>query len=177
MAPSLAGPTLPDIPNFTKLDSSIPTPFKFTATEDNPLTKVPLDYDFIPLTPETQTMPSYGFYWLYHCTSSPSAPILVTLIGGPGSSVLTKAFNRFNPLLISRKTLTLTLNPSPITSKYHLLYLESPIGSGYSLCSSQTPLSYANIATSTSEIIKVLLQKFPKLQQSQWFFNGEGFCG
>lgn len=116
-----------------------------------------------------------GFYWLWPC-DNPDAPILVTQIGGPGMGVLLKAFGRFNPLEVDGKNRCFKVNPDPLTKKVNLLYIESPIGSGYSTANIPTK-NHDHDMEQQEKFFKVLLEKNPTWQSKTWYWNGESYAG
>lgn len=122
---------------------------------------------------------------MYRCPD-PNAPILCTLPGGPGQTVMTKVFGRYNPLDIDKRTRSLVRNPNAITGRYNLLYIESPIGNGFSIDSPETKVkNFETLGKNFCEVVKGILghesssgeKKYSHLKDNQWFFNGENFCG
>ena len=117
-----------------------------------------------------------GFYWLWPCLVNPSAPIIINYIGGPGCCVLLKAFNHQSPLNVSHSSRTLVKNPRALTDKYNILYIEQPIGSGFSI--EKIPIqNFSMDNEAVSEVLEFLLAKHPKWRQAKWFYYGESYCG
>lgn len=118
-----------------------------------------------------------GFFWLWPCHENPDAPVLCTFIGGPGYPVLLKAFGGCNPLDIDENHKCLKINPNSLASSVHLLYIEHPIGSGYSL-NKKTPIKTNQQDQEIMEcFFKQLLNLYPHFREANWYFNGESFCG
>ena len=91
---------------------------------------VDISYGYVPLSEPKNAKgvcPNKGFYWFYP-SPNPNAPVLVTVIGGPGMCVVSKAFGRYNPLDVSRKDKKLFRNENSIIDRFQLLYIECPIG-------------------------------------------------
>ena len=134
---------------------------------------VSVEFDYLKLNKEG----SLGFYWYYKCMENPiKAPILVSLIGGPGKCVVSKAFGRFNPLGVKKSNLNQIRNNDKITDKYHLLYIESPVGSGFSYAK-VNPKTYQDVIQNCVELLTIFIAKNKDLANVDWFFNGEGSCG
>ena len=79
---------------------------------------------------------------------------MVQFIGGPGRCVLIKAFGGFNPLSVDLETMSFKKNENPITKKVNLLYIESPVGAGFSVTTIQTSArSFVEMAETVTEIL------------------------
>ncbi|VDK68119.1 unnamed protein product, partial [Cylicostephanus goldi] len=61
-----------------------------------------------------------------------TAPLLLWLNGGPGSSSLEGLFFENGPFRIGKDGFTVTSNPYSWNKFANVLYLESPVGVGYS---------------------------------------------
>ena len=70
------------------------------------------------------------FYWLFK-SKNQSAPLLVFLPGGPGCALGVEALTDVGPWLL-QEDLSLQTNPYPWTNFTHMLFLEQPIGTGFS---------------------------------------------
>lgn len=154
----------------------------FKWNESDPWLGVPVDYGYVymslPVGKECSST-NYGFYWMYP-SQKKNAPVLITFIGGPGMCVLSKAFGRFNPLDIDKQNHCLFKNNNAITNRYHLIYVESPIGSGFSYCSDKTKVkNYEVLADNAAETLEFIFKKHSilNLREREFFFNGETFCG
>ncbi|CAF1234212.1 unnamed protein product [Adineta steineri] len=84
-----------------------------------------------------KTHQSNLFFWFFPSQDgNTSAPLLVWLQGGPGASSLFGLFAEQGPIMVDEDK---TLHPRNITwnSKYHLLYIDQPVGTGYSFTKSE----------------------------------------
>ncbi|KAL9646839.1 hypothetical protein ABK040_013700 [Willaertia magna] len=61
-----------------------------------------------------------------------SAPIIMWLQGGPGASSMTGLFVENGPYLVDPKTLQLVKNEFTWNDNHHMLYVDNPLGSGFS---------------------------------------------
>ena len=180
---SLTEPILHKVREDAKLTKSEnPYDSIFNWNEQSPFLGVKVDFGYVfmnePVGKKVDER-NYGFYWMYIC-DQPDAPVLITTIGGPGSCVLTKAFGRFNPQDIDPVKHCLIRNEDSIANRYHLIYLESPVGSGLSYCHKNTQVSkYDTIGNNAVQILKAIINNNPNLnlQSCDFFFNGDSFCG
>ena len=167
---------LSQYPDFTGSSPGEPTnPFdkKFRLSKSDPFLGQNVEFNYIPLSKPL----SFGFYWLWKSTLY-QAPIIVHFIGGPGRCVLNKAFGGYNPLHIDSKRSCLKVNPNSAISKYNLLYIESPIGSGYSKTTSKSQIKdYSALVESIEEVFVYLRLKHPRSKNLDVYCIGDGFCG
>jgi hypothetical protein len=163
-------------PDFTGSNSGEPTnPFdkKFRLSKSDPFLGQNVEFNYIPLSKPL----SFGFYCLWKSTLH-QAPIIVHFIGGPGRCVLNKAFGGYNPLHIDSKRSCLKINPDSAISKYNLLYIESPIGSGYSKTTSKAQIKdYSALVDAIEEVFVYLRLKHPRSKNLDVYCIGDGFCG
>ena len=165
-----------DLPDFLSLTSENgPTVYNdnFNWNIENPWLSTYPEYGYIPLKQQG----NYGFYWLWRSSTS-NSPTLIHMIGGPGRSVLKKAFGGYNPLIVNKKKSKLSINRHSATDRYNLLYIECPIGSGYSVTTKQSQIkNFDELASSVEEIAEYLFKKHPSSKGGESFYIGDGFCG
>ena len=61
-------------------------------------------------------------------------PLLIWLNGGPGASSLTALFAENGPFRINTETMSLDFFNSTWAKYYHMLFIDNPIGTGFSFC-------------------------------------------
>ena len=122
-------------------------------------------------------------YWLALAETDPaSAPVVLWLNGGPGSSSLLGFLTEQGPLLINA-TGGLMQNPYSWTKYVNLLAIEAPIGVGYSYCSKQlqgTPCHNTDrftASTSRAALQDFFSTKFPDLRHNEFYITGESYAG
>jgi len=173
-----------DKSNPKKVDQAKVNPYdnRFNWSEGTQefLNMVEQEYVPLPSGPkDTENHPiNQGYYWYMPCKENSEAPIMVTMIGGPGMCCMSKALGRHNPYKVNREKQSLEKNENDITDRYHLLYIESPVGSGFSYCNEKTKVkTFKEIGENAVDIFTHLIKKHPNLKNCPWWFNGESFCG
>ena len=94
------------------------------------------------------------FYWFAEARN-PSAdaddtPVLVWLNGGPGASSLTGLLVENGPYSITANG-TLVPNQLSWNERFHMLYVDNPVGTGYSYCENNVTSCYATNQSQVSE--------------------------
>lgn len=76
------------------------------------------------------------FYWLFYSRDTPSTdPLTIWLSGGPGCSSELATFIENGPFYVN-DDLTLRLNEHSWSNNANLLYVDQPVGTGYSKAAS-----------------------------------------
>ncbi|KAK7256718.1 hypothetical protein RIF29_30176 [Crotalaria pallida] len=122
------------------------------------------------------------FYWFFEAQSEPSnKPLLLWLNGGPGcSSVGTGAVVELGPLLINKNGDGLHFNPFSWNQEANLLFLESPVGVGFSYTNTSSDLTIIDdtfVAKDTYNFLVNWLQRFPQFKSRDFFIAGESYAG
>ncbi|GAB2223615.1 hypothetical protein Droror1_Dr00017756 [Drosera rotundifolia] len=122
------------------------------------------------------------FYWL---TESPSdlrsRPLVLWLNGGPGcSSIAYGAVEELGPLHILPDGKTLYLNPYSWNKLANVLFLESPVGVGFSYSNTSSDLYSAGDNSTAEDSYTFLVEwfkRFPQYQHREFFIAGESYAG
>lgn len=73
------------------------------------------------------------FYWYFPSRTSPETdPLILWLTGGPGCSSELALFVENGPFKIDERTLELSKNPHSWNHRANLLYIDQPLGAGFS---------------------------------------------
>ena len=119
-------------------------------------------------------------YWFVESDKGnpPGTPFLMWLNGGPGASSLTGLLaEKLGPQSIAANG-TLVDNPDRITKKYHLLTLDNPVGSGYSMTTTGAYVnSEAEMRTQAVQALRVFFQRHPEYKGCPFWVTGESYAG
>ncbi|XP_022955040.1 serine carboxypeptidase-like 31 [Cucurbita moschata] len=122
------------------------------------------------------------FYWFYEAASHPDQkPLVLWLNGGPGcSSVGYGATQEIGPFIVDNDAVGLKLNDYSWNKEANLLFLESPIGVGFSYTNTTT--DYHNLGDEfTANDAYTFLQnwflKFPSYKNHTFYIAGESYAG
>jgi vitellogenic carboxypeptidase-like protein len=126
-----------------------------------------------------KTLESNIFFWFFPAqTGDISTPFVVWLQGGPGASSLFGLFAEQGPILVDKEK---NLHPRNITwnSKYHLLFIDQPVGTGYSFTKSEQ--GYVHNEDEVARDLYAMLTQFfvvyHEYAQSPFYVTGESYGG
>ncbi|CAI9087528.1 OLC1v1021612C4 [Oldenlandia corymbosa var. corymbosa] len=122
------------------------------------------------------------FYWFYEASNLPhEKPLVLWLNGGPGcSSVGYGATQEIGPFLVDKGGKSLKYNPYAWNSEANMLFLESPIGVGYSYTNTSTDYEKLGDDFTAKDAHAFLLKwflKFPLYRNRTFFIAGESYAG
>ncbi|KAL3643404.1 Serine carboxypeptidase-like 32 [Castilleja foliolosa] len=122
------------------------------------------------------------FYWFYEATTRPDEkPLVLWLNGGPGcSSVGYGATQEIGPFLVDNNGRSLKLNKFSWNKEANLLFLESPIGVGFSY--TNTSGDYDSLgddftANDAYAFLHKWFLKFPLYRTRTFYIAGESYAG
>jgi len=118
------------------------------------------------------------FYWLVESQSSPSTdPLVLWLQGGPGCSGLIGLLTENGPFTATNNGQNLTYNPLSWSKMVNMLYIEAPVGVGFSY----SPYPYVSNDTGTAQdnynFILEFLNEFPEYKGRDFWITGESYGG
>ncbi|WOK93992.1 hypothetical protein Cni_G02693 [Canna indica] len=121
------------------------------------------------------------FYWFYKAVKAPSKkPLLLWLNGGPGCSTIAKgALQELGPFLVTNDGSNLVFNPYTWSNVANLLFLESPVGVGFSYSNKSSDLENQNdeiIAKDTYTFLINWFIKFPEFKSHEFYIAGESYA-
>lgn len=122
------------------------------------------------------------FYWFFEAQTEPSKrPLLLWLNGGPGcSSIGYGAAVELGPLRVKRYGAGLEFNKYAWNKEANLLFLESPVGVGFSYTNTSSDLSILNdgfVAEDAYSFLVNWLRRFPQYQAHDFYISGESYAG
>ena len=118
-------------------------------------------------------------YWFVESQSKPeSDPVILWLNGGPGCSSLGGFWTENGPFRVESDGKSVVADPHSWNTLANVLYLESPVGVGYSYSENKT---IHNSDDSTAEDNYLALQKFyekfPHFTYNSFYITGESYAG
>ncbi|XP_047307869.1 serine carboxypeptidase-like 34 [Impatiens glandulifera] len=122
------------------------------------------------------------FYWFFEATSEPqNKPLLLWLNGGPGcSSIGFGAAEELGPFFPKKNNRELKFNKHTWNKAANLLFLESPVGVGFSYTntSSNIPqLGDTNTARDSHIFLVNWFKRFPQFRDNEFYIAGESYAG
>lgn len=121
------------------------------------------------------------FYMLYEAREvEPStAPLVVWLTGGPGCSSLLGLFYENGPYHI-QEDLSLTINPYSWNQVANVLWVDQPVGTGYSYSDDTQDtgvVSELEMANNLHEFLCKFISQHPRYSASDLYLFGESYAG
>lgn len=151
----------------------------FASAQQRPYDEVFLDED------QKSGLISMGngddmFYWLFKSRSStPSTdPLVIWLTGGPGCASEVALFYENGPYTIN-DDLSLNPNQQAWNRVSNLLYVDQPVGTGFSRCSSifHYDSTEDEIAANIKKFLDGFLEVNPEFKGRDFFITGESYAG
>ncbi|CAA7020795.1 unnamed protein product [Microthlaspi erraticum] len=122
------------------------------------------------------------FYWFFEAMDLPKEkPLVLWLNGGPGcSSVGYGATQEIGPFLVDTNENGLKFNPYAWNKEANMLFLESPVGVGFSY--SNTTSDYQKLdddftARDAYTFLRNWFEKFPEHKDNTFYIAGESYAG
>jgi len=150
--------------------------FQSAISNDDPFLGDDFTADFLPID---KTNKYKLFFWLFKSRDkSPYAPLVIFLNGGPGSSGEEVVLMENGPFRINND-LTLRKNLDSYINTADVMYLDQPIGTGYSVCNdtSRIPKNQAQAATDLAYFFNEFYEKYANYKGRRTFFTGQSFAG
>lgn len=117
------------------------------------------------------------FYWFFESRNDPkNDPIILWLNGGPGCSSTTGLFFQLGPSSINSK-LRPVYNPHSWNSNASVIFLDQPVGVGYSYTGGEKVSLTAAAAKDVYVFLELFFQKFPQFLTNKFHIAGELYAG
>ncbi|WOK98884.1 putative sphingolipid transporter [Canna indica] len=122
------------------------------------------------------------FYWFFEATRDvEKKPLLLWLNGGPGcSSIGYGAVEELGPFLMQKGVPQLKFNKHSWNKEANLLFLESPVGVGFSYTNTSSDLKILGDKITAEDSYNFLLnwfKRFPQFKSHDFYIAGESYAG
>lgn len=119
------------------------------------------------------------FYLLYNSRRDPdSDPLILWLTGGPGCAGQAPAFMQTGPFFVEAD-LTLKKNNDSWNNFSNMIFVDQPVGTGFSKAASQSSYSVdlTQVAINIHKFLVKFLDKYPKFKQRPLYIHGDSYSG
>lgn len=126
---------------------------------------------------DVEELGKHFFYWFFESRNDPANdPVILWLNGGPGCSSSTGLFFELGPSSINA-TLQPVFNPYSWNSNASVIFLDQPVGVGYSYTDKEQISSTAAAAKDVFIFLELFFQKFPQFSFNKFHIAGESYAG
>lgn len=117
------------------------------------------------------------FFWFFESRNDPkNDPVILWLNGGPGCSSATGLFFELGPSSINA-TIQPEFNPYSWNSNASVIFLDQPVGVGYSYTEGDEVKNTATAAKDFFVFLELFFQKFPEFKLNKFHIAGESYAG
>ncbi|KAF5751845.1 serine carboxypeptidase S10 family protein [Tripterygium wilfordii] len=147
---------------------------------------LPTKSGYLPVNPSTGSAIYYTYYEAQSSTSPlTQTPLLIWLQGGPGCSSMIGNFLELGPWRVTSSKsqnvehITLEANPGAWNRIYGLLFLDNPIGTGFSIAPKpeEIPTDQHVVAKHLFVAITGFIKSDPVFQNRSIYITGESYAG
>ena len=127
---------------------------------------------FVDLGPRGST-----FFWLVESQRAPATdPLLLWTNGGPGCSGLTGFMTEQGPFRPTANG-SLELNPYAWNLEASVVFIEQPVGVGFSKAFGNLTYNDSNAASDNVKFVKGFMKLFPQFAENDFFISSESYGG
>ncbi|XP_030449788.1 serine carboxypeptidase-like 50 [Syzygium oleosum] len=160
-------------------------PISSPTAELLPKESLPTKSGYLPVSPTSGSAIFYAFYEAQRPTTPPSqTPLLIWLQGGPGCSSMIGNFYELGPWRVSSvgrnvEHLVVEPNPGSWNRLFGLLFLDNPIGVGFSVAASpeEIPRDQFTVAKHLFAAITAFVKLNRAFKSRPIYVTGESYAG
>uniref|UniRef100_A0A0E0JB26 Carboxypeptidase n=1 Tax=Oryza nivara TaxID=4536 RepID=A0A0E0JB26_ORYNI len=144
-----------------------------------PKEALPTNSGYLPITTTNASL-FFAYYEATHPLTPPaSTPLLLWLQGGPGCSGLAGNFFELGPYFVNRDALSLSPNPFSWNRRFGLLFIDNPLGTGFSAAPSPAaiPTNQSVVAAHLFAALQSFFALQPGSRSRPFFLTGESYAG
>lgn len=118
------------------------------------------------------------FYFFFQSRNSKKDPVVIWLTGGPGCSSELALFYENGPFSIA-KNLSLLWNDYGWDKVSNLLYVDQPIGTGFSYSTDRRDIRHNEDGVSNDlyDFLQAFFSKHPEFAKNDFYITGESYAG
>ncbi|KAJ3069682.1 hypothetical protein HDU98_007269 [Podochytrium sp. JEL0797] len=137
-----------------------------------------LNGQYAGLLPASNASDYFFWYFPAETQSDASNNLVIWLNGGPGASSMEGSWIENGPILFQDDG-TLTANPFSWHKQANILYVDQPVGTGFSFDTLTTHDTYgqAGVATYFYTFLDNFMNVFPELKTNDLYITGESYAG
>ncbi|KAL2455854.1 Serine carboxypeptidase-like 29 [Abeliophyllum distichum] len=122
------------------------------------------------------------FYWLFEAEEEPSSkPLVLWLNGGPGCSAIGYGLaEEIGPFHVEKDGKTLYLNPNSWNKVANILFVDTPVGVGFSYSNTSNDLLNNGDKSTAADNLEFFVQwfkLFPQYKGRDFYITGESYAG
>jgi len=131
---------------------------------------------YISNTPNTKD--ANTFFWFFEARQNPStAPLAIWINGGPGCSSMIGLFQENGPCQFYNNASTPSMNPHSWNNFANMLYIDQPVGTGFSLNSTNLVSSTNGTSAPLWNVIQAFYARFPQYKSRDLGVFSESYGG
>ncbi|CAL9095637.1 unnamed protein product [Musa acuminata var. zebrina] len=154
-----------------------------SATSLFPEEARPTKSGYLPIGAASSPSSAALFYAFYEAQQPlsplPQTPLLVWLQGGPGCSSMLGNLFELGPFLVSHDSPALRRNPASWNRRFGLLFIDNPLGTGFSVAPSlaDIPRNQSAVAAHLISALRHFLDSDPSFPLRPLYITGESYAG
>ncbi|KAK4286417.1 hypothetical protein QN277_002975 [Acacia crassicarpa] len=118
------------------------------------------------------------FYFFFESRNKKTDPVVIWLTGGPGCSSSLALFYENGPFQITQN-LSLSWNDYGWDKVSNILFVDQPIGTGFSYSSDKTdiPHNEEGVSNALYDFLQAFFKEHPQFQKNDFYVTGESYAG